>query len=149
MKILLSPHHPNPHTFLLSTGGVEIISELLHHRVEQFSSFQLVLAGSAPPASWWNGMKQADIGRQRFSQLIVQTLNLTPLECLQLRDLLHVSINQSQEENKEISFKCCEWLTDIYQTHGHYACKSHPASPEASLINKSLTHNPSEINQNT
>ncbi len=96
----LSPYHPDPHTFSLC-GGVEIVFELLHHWIEQFSSLQLVLAGPAPAATWGCSMKQADIGGQRFAQLLVQTLNLISLERLQLRDLLHVSVKEQTEMNKQ------------------------------------------------
>lgn len=94
-----SPHFPSPHTFPLSTGAIKIVFELLHHRIEQFSSFQLVFASSAPAASRGCSMKQADSGGQSFSQLLVQTLDLTPLKRLQLGDLLHVSKQKMQWQN--------------------------------------------------
>lgn len=46
-------------------------------------------------------MKQADIGGQCFAQLLVQMLNLIPLERLQLRDLLHVSSEKAQGKNRQ------------------------------------------------
>lgn len=88
---LLESHCTNLHTFLFSTSTVQVISELLHHWVEQFSSFQLVFAGSAPSTRWGSSMKQANVGWQGFPQLLVQMFNLTPLESLKLRDLFHVS----------------------------------------------------------
>lgn len=48
------------HTLPLSRC-VEIILQLLHHWIEQFPSFQLVFAGSAPASTGGCGVKQANI----------------------------------------------------------------------------------------
>ena len=101
----LSPRHPNPHTFPLC-GGVKIVFELLHHWIEQFSSLQLVFAGPAPAATGGCGMKQADVGGQRFAQLRVEMFYLTSLERLQLRDLLHVSSEKVQRKNRQTLTGC-------------------------------------------